>query len=45
VHRQGVVMGFADTFFSLMVLYIVLSGLVLLMSKPDMTGGGGGGGH
>ncbi len=43
VHQQGLVMGFADTFYALMVLYIVLTGLALLMNKPDPMSGGGGG--
>jgi MFS transporter, DHA2 family, multidrug resistance protein len=45
VHSQGLVMGFADTFFVLMVLYAALSGLVLVMKRPSGLGSAGAGAH
>jgi DHA2 family multidrug resistance protein len=41
VHRQAVVMGYADAFFMLALFYLALSGLVGLLNKPASTAGGG----
>jgi DHA2 family multidrug resistance protein len=38
VHRQAVIMSFSDAFFVLTVFYVVLSTLVVLLDKPDMSG-------
>ena len=45
VHRQGVVMAFADVFWVLAALYGVLGFAVFLMKRPNMTGAPAGGGH
>lgn len=38
VHRQAVVMSFADAFFVLAVLYVCLSVFVLFVNKPNLAG-------
>ena len=46
VHRQGMVMAFADVFWALALLYGLLAGAVYLMKRPAEIGAGGsGGGH
>jgi DHA2 family multidrug resistance protein len=45
VHRQAVVMGYADAFFLLTMFYFSLSILVTLLKKPASPASGGGGGH
>jgi MFS transporter, DHA2 family, multidrug resistance protein len=45
VHRQAVVMGYADAFFMLTVFYIGLSFLVMLLNKPGSAAAAAGGGH
>jgi DHA2 family multidrug resistance protein len=34
VHRQGVVMAFADVFFLLMLLFVALAGLAIVVKRP-----------
>jgi DHA2 family multidrug resistance protein len=43
VHRQALVMSLADVFLALTLLFVVASGLVVLMRRPQTLGGGGGG--
>jgi DHA2 family multidrug resistance protein len=43
VHRQAVVMGYADAFFMLTFFYFGLSLLVMLLKKPAALSGGGDG--
>jgi DHA2 family multidrug resistance protein len=43
VHRQAVVMGYADAFVMLTFFYFGLSVLVFLLKKPAALSGGGGG--
>jgi DHA2 family multidrug resistance protein len=46
VHREGVVMAFADVFFLLTFLFGALAVLALVMKRPpEATSGSGGGGH
>jgi DHA2 family multidrug resistance protein len=46
VHRQGVVMAFADVFLVLTFLFIGLAVFALVMKRPPAAGAsGGGGGH
>ena len=42
VHRQAVVMGYADAFFMLTLFYFGLSLLVMLLKKPAALSAGGG---
>jgi DHA2 family multidrug resistance protein len=42
VHRQAVVMSFADSFYLLTLFYVTLSTLVLLVKKPSNPATGGG---
>lgn len=44
VHRQAVVMGYADVFFVLALFYLGLSLFVIMVSKPQ-AGAGAGGAH
>jgi DHA2 family multidrug resistance protein len=34
VHRQGVVMAFADVFFLLTLLFVALAGLAIVVKRP-----------
>lgn len=43
VHRQAVVMSFADVFLILCVLFVTLATASVLMKRPAAAGGGGGG--
>jgi DHA2 family multidrug resistance protein len=43
VHRQGAVMAFADVFFALTLLFVVLALLAVLVKKPAAPAGAGGG--
>jgi DHA2 family multidrug resistance protein len=43
VHRQATVMGFGDAFFLLTLFYVLLSTMVLLLSKPANPAAAGGG--
>ncbi|MGE3065106.1 MAG: DHA2 family efflux MFS transporter permease subunit [Hyphomicrobiaceae bacterium] len=45
VHRQGVVMAFADVFLVLTVLFCALAALSVIMKRPPPMGAAGGGGH
>jgi DHA2 family multidrug resistance protein len=45
VHRQGVVMAFADVFLALTLLFVALALMALLMKRPPMAAGGAPGGH
>jgi DHA2 family multidrug resistance protein len=45
VHRQGVVMAFADVFLLLTVLFVGLALFALIMKRPPDAVQGGGGGH
>jgi MFS transporter, DHA2 family, multidrug resistance protein len=45
VHRQAVVMGYADVFFMLAIFYFSLILLVMLLDKPSASAAGGAGGH
>jgi DHA2 family multidrug resistance protein len=45
VHRQGVVMGFADVFLVLTFLFMGLAVLALVMKRPPAAAAAGGGGH
>jgi DHA2 family multidrug resistance protein len=45
VHRQGVVMAFADVFLMLTVLFVGLALFALIMKRPPDAVQGGGGGH
>jgi DHA2 family multidrug resistance protein len=42
-HREGVVMGFADVFFLLTLLFVVLGLLAIMMKKPNQTPSAAGG--
>ena len=42
VHRQGVVMAFADVFLLLTLLFVALALLAVLVKKPAVPGAGGG---
>jgi DHA2 family multidrug resistance protein len=39
VHRQGTVMGFADVFFALTVLFVALAALAVVMRRPPAAAG------
>ena len=41
VHRQGVVMAFADVFFLLTLLFLALAALAMVMKKPTAAVAGG----
>ena len=43
VHRQGVVMAFADVFLALTLLFLALALLALVMKRPPTTAAAGGG--
>jgi DHA2 family multidrug resistance protein len=45
VRLQAQVMAFADVFFILTVLFVLLAGLGLIMKRPSLGGAGAGGGH
>jgi DHA2 family multidrug resistance protein len=45
VHRQGVVMAFADVFLVLTFLFIALAVMALLIRRPPAMAAAGGGGH
>ncbi|MBN9262535.1 MAG: DHA2 family efflux MFS transporter permease subunit [Hyphomicrobium sp.] len=45
VHRQGVVMAFADVFLVLTFLFMSLAVLALIMKRPPAAAAPGGGGH
>ena len=42
-HQQGVVMAFADVFFLLTLLFVVLGVSAILMQKPTQAAGAAGG--
>ncbi len=42
VHRQGLVMGFADVFLLLTAIFVALAGVALFLRKPVSARGGGG---
>jgi DHA2 family multidrug resistance protein len=43
--REGIVMGYADVFLMLTVLFIALSLMSVILSKPAPVAAGAGGGH
>ena len=45
VHRQGVVMGFADVFLVLTFLFLGLAVMAIVMKRPPAAAAAGGGGH
>jgi MFS transporter, DHA2 family, multidrug resistance protein len=43
--QQGTVMGFADVFLMLTVLFVALAGMTLILRKPAPPAAGAGSGH
>ena len=43
--KEGLVMGYADVFLMLTVLFVLLACMTVILSKPAPAGAGAGGGH